>query len=421
MLKAPFLFFALFTTTFIIAQDTTTAKLKVYIDCRVGCDMRFFKTEINILDFVIDRDAADVHVLITAQRLGSGGSQFQLNFYGQNNYEDYIDTLYFTTRPNASSATVREQMVRYLMFGFTPLVAKTAYGNDIKIAMKGKNSANENAENTKDKWNYWVYNVGVNGQLSADQVYRTRIFNSSISANRVTDKLKVHFDGHGALYHTRYSYPSGDTTTTYVVKNSDYGFNVHAIKSITAHWSIGSRGSLSNNTFSNIRRKLYFKPSLEYNIYNFKDVNNRYLVLRYGVDINHFNYYDTTLFNKIEETLVGHQLSLTLSLNKKWGSINTGMHYRNFLNDRKLNSMGISSHVDVRVTGALSFYINTNASIVHDQVNLVKGGGTEQEILTRKRQIASNFNYYTSFGVNFRFGSILNNFVNPRFDGYGGF
>lgn len=356
--------------------------------------------------------------------MGSGGHQFQLNFYGQNNYQNYIDTLFFTTQPNASAAQVRERLLQYLMFGFTPLIAKTSYAPDIKISMKGKSTTGENAENagnTKDKWNYWVYNVGVNGQLSADQVYNTNIFSSHVSANRTTDKLKLHFGGHGSLHHTTYSYPGKDTTITYQVKNREYGFNHHLIKTLTAHWSIGYRASFSNNTFTNIKRKLYLKPSIEYNIFNFKDVNNRLLVIRYGVDINNYNYYDTTIFNKTSETLYGHQLSLTLTLNKKWGSINTGINYRNFLKDRKLNSMGISSHADVRITGALSFFININASMVHDQINLVKGGATEQEVLTRKRQIASNFHYNTSFGINFRFGSILNNFVNPRFDGYGGF
>ena len=83
--------------------------------------------------------------------------------------------------------------------------------------------------------------------------------------------------------------------------------------------------------------------------------------------------------------------------------------------------MGLSANADVRIGGGLSFFVRANASLVHNQINLVKGGVTEQEVLTRKRQLASNFNYYTSFGLAFRFGSILNNFVNPRFDGYAGF
>ena len=422
MLKALSLSVALFHFLVSNAQDTPQVKLKVFIDCRGGCDTRYLRSEINILDFVTDRTAADLHVLMTSQHVGSGGRNYQLNFYGQNAYQKYIDTLYFTTKPNASASQVRESLLQYLMLGFVPLIAKTSYGPGVKISLKNKKNENDAAAtSTKDNWNYWVYNVGVSGQFNADQVYNTNIISSNVSAHRVTDKLKLHFSAHGGLYNTTYTYPSGDTTISYNVRNREYSFYHYLVKSITNHWSIGYQASFTNNTFTNIQRKVYIKPSIEYNIFNVKDVNSRSLVIRYGVDFNNFRYFDTTIFNKIAETLYGQKLSVTLNLNKKWGAINTGIFYRNFLKDRKLNSMGISSHADIRITGALSFYIHINAGMVHDQINLVRSGATEQEVLTRKRQVASNFNYNTSFGVNFRFGSILNNFVNPRFEGYGGF
>jgi hypothetical protein len=86
-----------------------------------------------------------------------------------------------------------------------------------------------------------------------------------------------------------------------------------------------------------------------------------------------------------------------------------------------MNSMGINLNVSVRITGALSFYINTNGNIVHDQVYLVKGNVSVQDLLTKTRQLGSSYNYNLYFGVNFRFGSKLNNFVNPRFQGFQGF
>jgi hypothetical protein len=124
-----------------------------------------------------------------------------------------------------------------------------------------------------------------------------------------------------------------------------------------------------------------------------------------------YNYYDSTIYNKTDESLFGHKFSAALTLNQKWGTFNSGIFYRNYLHDWKLNS----------ITGGLSFNINSSGRIVHDQVYLVKGAASEQEVLTRRRQLASSFNYNTSFGVNYRFGSKLNNFINPRFEGYGGF
>ncbi len=73
--------------------------------------------------------------------------------------------------------------------------------------------------------------------------------------------------------------------------------------------------------------------------------------------------------------------------------------------------------MDVRISGGLSFYMYAFGSIVRDQLSLPKGAASEQEILTRRRQLASGYNFYTSFGLNYRFGSKVNNFVNPRFTG----
>lgn len=424
MIKFFFLSIALLNYIHAYSQDTAKTKLKVFVDCRAKCDDQFLKTEITIVDFVVDRTAADAHVLVTSQPVGSGGNQYQLNFYGQNNYKNYIDTLNFTTKPNASDAEIRSSLIHYLMLGFTPLIAKTPFGADIEISMKGKEVKVEVAPdttNTEDKWNYWVYTAGVTGELNADQVYNTNIFRSDFSANRTTDKIKVSFSTYGSLNNTTYNYSEGDTTTTYLVKNREYGLHHNLVKSLGGHWSLGYQANFSNNTFANIKRKLYFKPAIEYNIFNFKDVNNRFLVFRYVVYVTNNRYYDTTVFNKISETLYGHKLSLTLTLNKKFGTINTGIHYREFLQDRRLNSMGMNASADIKITGSFSFTINIDASVVHDQINLVKSGATEKEVFTRKRQIASNFNYNTSFGINYRFGSILNNFVNPRFEGYGGF
>jgi len=405
-------------------QDSAKVKLKVFVDCRAGCDDQFLKTEITIVDFVIDRTAADAHILITSQPVGSGGNQYQLNFYGQNNYTNYIDTLYFSTAPNATPAEIRENLLQYVMFGLTPLISKTPYASDVAISIKTKKATGESSadtSNTKDKFNYWVYTVGATGQLNADKVYNTNILRTDLSANRTTDKLKVGFSTYGSLNNTTYKYSHGDSITKYLVKNTEYGVFHHLAKSISSHWSIGYEANFSNNTFTNIKRLLYFRPAIEYNVFNFKDVNNRFLAIRYGADVSNYHFYDTTVFNKIAETRYGQKLSITLTLNEKWGTINTGIHYREYFKNRSLNSMGMSANANVKITGAFSFFVNIDATVVHDQINLVKVGATEQEVLTRKRQIASNFNYNTSFGVNFRFGSILNNFVNPRFEGYGGF
>jgi hypothetical protein len=105
-----------------------------------------------------------------------------------------------------------------------------------------------------------------------------------------------------------------------------------------------------------------------------------------------------------------------LSLKQKWGNVNSSITYSNFFKDPSLNNVALSLSVNVRITGGLSFNMYSTGAIVHDQVYLAKGKASEQDILVRRRQIASAYNFYSGIGVNYRFGSILNNFVNPRFN-----
>ncbi|CAN5618448.1 hypothetical protein BH10BAC3_BH10BAC3_39370 [soil metagenome] len=405
------------------AQNEVPGKLNVYIDCRVGCDFNYFKSEINIVNFVLNMTAADVHVLLTAQTAGSGGVQYRMNFYGQNQYRKYSDTLIFNTLPNATPSDVRQSILQYLMLGFSPLIAKTSYASQVKIVMKEASvNARPPYENDKrDKWNFWVFRVSAGGQFNAERVYKNHVFSTDLSANRTTNKLKVEFYMNANLRNSVYTYEDGATTNRYKVKNTDYRFYHNLVRSFSDHWSYGYQTSFSNSTFDNYKRKMFFSPAIEYNMFDYKQVNNRFFVVRYGLDVNNINYYDTTIYYKIKETIYGHRFSAAITLNKKWGTFNGGIYYRNYFKDWALNAMGLSANADVRIGGGLSFFVHANASLVHNQINLVKGGVTEQEVLTRKRQLASTFNYYTSFGLAFRFGSILNNFVNPRFDGYAGF
>ncbi len=406
------------------AQSVDSSKLSVFIDCRSGCDMQFIKTEVPVVDFVTNRFAADAHVLVTTQGIGSGGTQYQLNFYGQNKHVNYRDTLWFVTSPLATPSEKRQKLVQSLLLGLLPMIAKTRYISGISISLnqaEAATAARSTQNNTRDKWNYWAFRVGIQGEVSADKVYHTNLLNSHFSANRTTDKLKVEFYITGSRRHSVTTSEDRGTINKIVVDNSEYGVFHNVVKSFGAHWSYGYQTNFSNNTFNNIKRKIYFNPAIEYNVFNYNEVNSRSFIIRYGVDVNSNLYYDTTIYNEIKETLYGHRFSTALTLNKNWGTFFSGLTYRNYLKDWKLYSIGVSVRADVRLTGNLSFFVNANASLVHNQLSLVKGNVTEQDVLTRKRQLASTYNYHTSFGFNYRFGSILNNFVNPRFEGYGGF
>ncbi|MFA9453938.1 MAG: hypothetical protein ACERK6_08490, partial [Candidatus Aminicenantaceae bacterium] len=60
---------------------------------------------------------------------------------------------------------------------------------------------------------------------------------------------------------------------------------------------------------------------------------------------------------------------------------------------------------------------------IHDQLALPIGDASIDEVLLRRRELATDYDYSLSVGFRFTFGSVYSNVVNPRFEGtrYRGF
>ena len=407
------------------AQNTNVQKqrLKVFIDCvNTRCDMNFIRTEINIVDFLLDRQAADVHILITQQETGGGGSQYQFILFGQNQFKQAADTIRFNTDANATDFEERDLFIKYLKLGLTPYIVKTGFGKDIAIDMKKKEDGKKDENKTvspvtKDPWNYWVFRVGLNGHFDADAVYKNSRLSGNISASRVTEETKFAFSANAGKNKDSYELEDSTGATEKIVnKNDDYELKHYLVKSINSHWSYGYEVVFSRSTFSNNKSRTIFNTGVEYNIFPYKQVNTKLFTLAYTVDVRRNAYFDSTLYDKTKEVLVGHGIQAKLKINQKWGTIFFGTEYHNYLHNWKYFNLEINGEVDIRITGGLSFNIYTSAALIRDQLYLPKEGATQQEVLTRRRQLASGYRIFSFFGINYRFGSKLNNFVNPRFD-----
>ena len=75
------------------APDTTRtvqdSALRVFFDCpnfSRGCDFDFIRTEITFVNWVRDRESADVHLLISTQETGGGGSEYTLTYIGRKRF-----------------------------------------------------------------------------------------------------------------------------------------------------------------------------------------------------------------------------------------------------------------------------------------------------------------------------------------------
>jgi hypothetical protein len=416
-------FVLLLASTFSFAQQSVPGKLKVFIDCsNTWCDLQYIRSAINIVDFLLDNAAADVHVLITSQSTGSGGDQYQLIFFGQKKFSNQTDTMRFSTDPNATEFEERALLLKYLKTGLIPFIVKTAAVKHIEISLQSTDTTvagTTNSTQTNDPWNAWVIRIGADGNINADANYKNANYSGNFSANRITDKLKTGLGVNWGKNKSTFTYEENGALQKFVVNNHNWSVNHYLVKSINTHMSWSYETKYNQNTFSNNKGRVLLRSAVEYNIFPYKEVNTKSFTLSYGLTARRNYYYDSTIYDKTKESLYGHRATAYLSLNQKWGNSFAGITYNNYFNNWKFFNLGIDVYTSVRITGGLSFYIVAFGGLTRDQVFLVKGNTTAEEVLARRRQLASGYNYYTSVGINYRFGSKLNNVVNPRFNRIG--
>ena len=156
-------------------------------------------------------------------------------------------------------------------------------------------------------------------------------------------------------------------------------------------------------------------PAIEYDVFPYSESTSRQLRFMYSAGFIYNDYTDTTVYLKLNESLWAQKLTTTYSVIQKWGSINVGLEWQNYFHDWALNNLSLSGSMEFRITRGLSLTLGGGASLIHDQLNLVLDGATTEEILTRQKELETNYSFYTNFGITYTFGSIYNNVVNPRF------
>lgn len=414
--------------TVLPAQVKTNNKdeIRVYTDCNAWCDADFIKTEINYVDFVPDRFSANVFIIITSQSTGSGGNEIKLFFSGQENFKGMEDTLKFYRTSVDTDAEYRDNLVRYLKLGLTRFIAKTSLAKNLTIsASVSKNEAAVNSlSNKKDKWNFWVFNIGINGNINADDYSKLNSLSGRISANRVTEKLKVSLSANVSKSVRTIDFNGEKTKFT----NNYSGFNTSLVKSINKHWSFGGYGSVMHSTFSNYDIQFMLHPAVEYSFFPYKDAVKKSITLFYRAGPSYNNYIDSGYYDTPEHWLFQQSLSLNAGFIQKWGNFNMNASWDNFLNPfnldsvkikgRSINTFSIGGNIEIRIVKGLSVGISSYANFTKGiYPNIPRKFFSRDDLLTNTRQYPTAKGLYTYFGINYRFGSIYNNVVNPRFNG----
>jgi hypothetical protein len=367
----------------------------------------FIKKEIPFINYVRDIKVADVYIISTEENTGSGGSVSTFFIVGQGKYQGMADTLKCSFSPDETYDIRRAKQVKTLKLGLMRYVAKTP----LALFMSIDFSVPLSETVSSDKWNSWVYSASLNAYTSGQKTYNYGYFFSTLSANRITEKSKFQSSLSIDLENNKYVY----TDTTYRSRTRDEYLYLFYVKSINDHWSIGGSTNIQTSSYSNYDLSVKIMPGIEYDIFPYSESTRRQLRLLYQVGLEINNYSDITMRNKLEETLASHSLSASLSVIQKWGSVSSSLTWKNYYFDWSYNNLRLNTSANLRIIKGLSFSIYGSVALVHDQVSLPIGSASLEDVLLQRKMQATDYSYYTSFGLTYTFGSIYNNVVNPRF------
>lgn len=389
--------------------------IRVYLDCvATRCDFDYLRTEIGFVDYVRTREDADLHVLVTSQRAGSG-LELTLRFLGVGRFAGEDDELRFVSSDTDTSDERRSMLARMLALGLIRYALDTAAARDLRVVSAGEEPPRSRSPGRSgDPWNFWVFRTRLAGRVDAESSVSAYGVNAALSANRTTERWKIDVSGDAA--YTQGDYDLGDDKPYRSVSRRS-GIRLLLVRSLGGQLSAGLRASATASTYLNLDFAGRAAPAIEYNVFPYADSTRRRLTLQYAVGVRRLDYDAPSVFGLDGETRWDHSGEVSLDLKQPWGTLNTSFDVAQYLHDTSKYRLTFDQELDIRLFRGLSLNLNSEAAVIRDQIYLPAGDATAEEILVRQRQLETGYRYELSVGLSYTFGSIFNNVVNRRFGG----
>lgn len=407
------------------AAQQTSDPLRVFFDCDgPGCNQEFYRTEIDWVDWVRQREDADVHVIVASQSNASGGRAYEIRFIGQDDLSGVDDELTFSSLGTDVEQERLDGLATTLSIGFARYA--TLLGLRDVVTIRGvtpvevdPDAGVVDADEVDDPWDLWSFRVGGNFNIDGEDTRKSRDVSTSFSADRVSRAWILGFD---VRYSNDYQEIERSNGTIFENTQEDWSVNTETVHALADHWSIGFTTASGKLPRFNQDFRFEFRPGLEYSYFPYEQATRRALTAFYQIGPTYRDYEEETLFGETSETRWEQTLRIEFAQRQPWGDASVDVQGSHYLHNTDFYSVSFNGNLEFRLFRGLSLDIRGNYSFGDDQIYLPGGDLTDEEILLRLRQRQSSERYGLRIGFNYRFGSIYNNIVNNRFDGRtGGF
>ena len=382
--------------------------IKVFLDCS-GCDIHYIRENITFVNYVRDKELAEVHILVTSHRAGVSGTSYIISFIGMGEFEGMDNEINLWVSRGDTQGEIRSRMVERLKLGLSPYIANTGIADMLVVKMLDYEQFESN--DIEDPWNNWVFEVYAGANLSKEERQRSFSARYGFFADKISEEWKIR-----ARTYFNYSdrYFETDDGTVRSVSHRD-GFQGYIIKSIDDHWSAGLFSNMLSSTFHNMDFKVDITPGIEYSIFPYEEATRRSITFAYKLGYSYNNYIEKTIFEKEKENLVGHEIEASVRFRQTWGSFRTGLSGSQHFHDFNSNRAEFFTRLNFRIFKGFSLSLAGNLDLINDMVALPMGDSSVEEILLEQRQRATDYQMNGSIGITYSFGSDFANVVNTRF------
>lgn len=404
------------------AQDLVRpGAINVLISCDTsffgGCDIDDLRRTITFVNHVRDRREAQIHVVVTAEGLGSGGTRYHVRFVGSGSVEKDVagsgapdDQVDYDAADNQSVERTRQGIARAVRLGLGRFLALSDIAPDISLVAQPPSSAKQAAE-THDPWHGWTFSLGAslfregadleqfsNGfyNANADRVTKERKTTASINIGRSSSEFDI--DGEKLVSKTSFDSAS-----------------LGHVLGLGPKWSWGVFASSFASSNQNVERSGTLNAGVEYNFFPYEESARHQLRILIRGGITEQRYIEPTVFDRTTERFPAATTIVTLDQKQPWGTFRLATTFLAHIPRTERNRLSLNGTTSIRVRGGLQINLNGSYSRVRDNIALPRGVASDDEILLQRRQLATGFNYNFNASVTYRFGSKFSNVINPRF------
>lgn len=421
-MKSVYLFYLFFVSLFVChsmvfekgaygqrAWNGTT--LAVFLDIPATMDADFIRQEIPIVEYVRDRELADVHIIVSEHPSGTTGTTYAFSFIGRGVFEPKRYQFSFWAPATNTFYENRKAYTERIKMGLTPYMALSAVAERVAITYRTDMTIQDQDNMTEtDPWNHWVIEIYGAGNFSSEETRNSLHIRYGVFADRITKESKIRLRPYGNYYYRSYETNEGLITSTSVRG----GWDSYFIKSISDHWAAGAFGDIFISTFHNMKFSGTVSPAIEYSFFPYDEATRRSITLAWRLGVGYYDYVEETIFDKTEEVLFGQALVLASEFRQPWGNVRAGLTASHHMHDFRSNRTELFGVLNLRIVEGLSLNLFGSFNLVNDHVAIPKADLSLEEILLEQRRRASSYQLSGNVGLSYTFGSSRTGVFNPR-------